>query len=89
METDSSDTPRTVTITAVKDEAAKRTIAENLSRITSGHPPVERVLARLDNLPWRLTRSASVSSAKKLVTHTGRSGGFRANQSTAPARQSV
>jgi hypothetical protein len=68
METDPSDTPRTVTIAAVKDEAAKRRIAENLSRITSGHPPVERVLARLDNLPWRLTRNASVSSAKKLVT---------------------
>jgi hypothetical protein len=68
METDSSDTPRTVTITAVKDEAGKRTIAENLSRITSGHPPVERVLARLDTLPWRLTRNASVASAKKLAT---------------------
>ena len=62
-----NDTPRTVTITAVKDEAAKRAIAESLSRITTGHPPVERVLARLDNLPWRLTRSAGVSSAKKLV----------------------
>jgi hypothetical protein len=68
MENDFSDTPRTVTITAVKDEAAKRAIAENLSRITSGHPPVERVLARLDNLPWRLTRNARVSSAKKLVS---------------------
>ena len=68
MQNDSSDTPRTVTISAVKDEAAKRTIAENLARITSGHPPVERVLARLDNLPWRLTRSASASSAKKLVS---------------------
>ena len=68
MENDFSDTPRTVTITAVKDEAAKRAIAENLSRITSGHPPVERVLARLENLPWRLTRNARVSSAKKLVS---------------------
>jgi hypothetical protein len=68
MENDFSDTPRTVTITAVKDEAAKRAIAETLSRITSGHPPVERVLARLENLPWRLTRNARVSGAKKLVS---------------------
>lgn len=68
METDSFDTPRTVTITAVRDEAAKRAIAENLSRITTGHPSVERVLARLDDLPWRLTRNAGASSAKKLVT---------------------
>ncbi len=68
METDSSDTPRTVTITAIRDEAGKRTIAENLSRITTGHPPVEQVLARLGNLPWRLTRNASAKSAKKLVS---------------------
>ncbi len=68
METDSPNTPRTVTITAVRDEAGKRTIAENLSLITSGHPPVERILARLDNLPWRLTRNASVKSAKRLIS---------------------
>ncbi len=68
METDSSDTPRTVTITAIKDDAGKRTVAENLSRITSGQPPVERILARLDTLPWTVTRKASVKSARKLVS---------------------
>ncbi len=68
METDSSDTPRTVTITAIKDDAAKRTVAENLSRITSGQPPVERILARLDTLPWTVTRKASLKSARKLFS---------------------
>jgi hypothetical protein len=68
METDSSDTPRTVTITAIKDDAGKLTVAENLSRITSGRPPVERILARLDRLPWTVTRNASVKSAGKLVS---------------------
>jgi hypothetical protein len=68
METDSSDTPRTVTITAIKDDTGKRTVAENLSRITSGRPPVERILARLDRLPWSVTRNASVKSARKLVS---------------------
>ncbi len=66
METDSSDTPRTVTITAIRDDAAKRTVAENLSRITTGQPAVERILVRLDKLPWTVTRSASVKSAIKL-----------------------
>ena len=89
METDSSDTPRTVTITAVKDEATKRTIAENLSRITSGHPPVERVLARLDDLPWRLTRNASVTSAKKLVSILEGLGASVQISPTAPTRRSA
>ena len=68
MENGSSDTPRTVTITAIKDDAGKRTVAENLSRITSGQPPVERILARLDSLPWTVTRKASAKSARKLVS---------------------
>ena len=72
METDFSDTPRTVTITAVKDEAAKRTIAENLSRITSGHPPVERVLARLDNLSLEVDPKCQRNEREKIGQHTGK-----------------
>ncbi len=68
METDSSDTPRAVTITAIKDDASKRLVAEKLSRASSGQPPVERILARLDKLPWTITRSASLTSARRWIS---------------------
>ncbi|HTY22720.1 MAG TPA: hypothetical protein VMC85_06295 [Desulfomonilaceae bacterium] len=67
MEDDSPGTPRTVTITAVKDEDSRRRVAQNLSRITTGHPPVERLMTRLAALPWTLTRNATVGNARKLV----------------------
>ncbi len=67
MEDDSPGTPRTVTITAVKDEDSRQRVAQNLSRITTGHPPVERLMTRLAVLPWTLTRNAAVGNARKLV----------------------
>jgi len=55
-----------VRITALKNDAAKDKVIEALARVTKNLPE-ERVRARLDALPWTITRRASAIKAYRLV----------------------
>ncbi len=66
MDQDSSETLYAVTITAVKDGAAKIKIAEQLSQTSKGRPAVGRILAKLEELPWTLARNLNGNAAMRL-----------------------
>jgi hypothetical protein len=66
MEADSPHSLHTVVLMRLVDEASKEGLARALSRL--GGLPVERVLQRLESLPWTLIRDASRAKALRLVT---------------------
>ncbi len=65
MAQDSPDILHTVVLTRLTDEASKEGVAQALSRL--GGLPVERVLRRLETLPWTLIRDASRGKTLRLV----------------------
>lgn len=66
MEPDSPHILHTVVLTRLTDEASREGVAEALSRL--GGLPVERVLRRLETLPWTLIKDASRAKTLRLVT---------------------
>lgn len=56
----------TIIITAVRDDAARARVARTLVRITR-NLPVDKITAKLDSLPWTLTRRAPQKTAARLV----------------------
>jgi hypothetical protein len=65
MEPDSRDILHTVVLTRLTDEASREGVAQALSRL--GGLPVERVLRRLDTLPWTLIKGARREKTLRLV----------------------
>jgi hypothetical protein len=56
----------TVSLTKVRDEEAKKKVAETLARITT-NLPADKALKRMESLPWTLTRRATQKNAERLV----------------------
>jgi hypothetical protein len=56
----------TVILTGVKDEEAKKKVADTMARITT-NLPADKALKRLESLPWTLTRRATEKNAERLV----------------------
>jgi hypothetical protein len=65
METEPTETRHTLTLTSIKDPANRMNVAQALSRM--GGLPLDRVIQRLDRLPWTLTRQAPRIKAVRLV----------------------
>ncbi len=70
MEPESPDILHTVVLTRLTDEASRDGVAEALSRL--GGLPVERVLRRLETLPWTLIKGASRAKTLRLVNLLGK-----------------
>lgn len=66
MAQDPSSTRHTVIITGLKDKSTKANVARTIARITK-NVPIERILEKLDSLPWTLTRNAPEEMASRLV----------------------
>jgi hypothetical protein len=66
MAQEPTETVHTVVITAVKDDAAKIAIVKALANVTKKIQP-EQIRAKLDALPWTLTRSAPPKRASRLA----------------------
>jgi hypothetical protein len=63
-----------VILTKIRDEEAKKKVAETLSRVTT-NLPVDKALKRMESLPWTLTRRATAKNAERLVRVMERLGG--------------
>jgi len=66
MAGDPSGTQYTVVIVGVKDAATKARVTRSLSRVTK-NLAVEAIEARLEKLPWTLTRRATIKKASRLA----------------------
>jgi hypothetical protein len=56
----------TAILTSVRDEEAKKKVADTLARITT-NLPADKALKRMESLPWTLTRRATQKNAERLV----------------------
>lgn len=75
MATDSPETLHTIIIIRIKDEAGKARVVEALTRITKGATP-EVIQARVNSLPWTLTRRATAKRASQVVKLLERRGAY-------------
>jgi hypothetical protein len=66
MARESSETVHTVIITDVRDETTRKRVAHSLAKVTRNISS-DKIRARLNNLPWTLTRSATPKRAARLV----------------------
>ena len=66
MEGDPSESLYTIVIMSLKGEAARAKVARTLVRITR-NLPMEKIVARLESLPWTLTRRATQKTAFRMV----------------------
>ncbi|MCA1959564.1 MAG: hypothetical protein LDL33_02115 [Desulfomonile sp.] len=73
MAEEQSETRHAIVITGFADDSCKPGAAQIIARISRG-APVEKIIKRLDSLPWTLTRSASPSAAARLSKLLERSG---------------
>ena len=66
MGEETSEALYTVVLTKVRDEEAKKKVAETLSRVTT-NLPVDKAFKRMELLPWTLTRRATTKNAGQLA----------------------
>ena len=66
MGEETSEALYTVVLTKVRDEEAKKKVAETLSRVTT-NLPVDKAFKRMELLPWTLTRRATAKNAEQLA----------------------
>lgn len=66
MGEETSETLYTVVLTKVRDEEARKKVAETLSRVTT-NLPVDKAFKRMESLPWTLTRRATAKNAEQLA----------------------
>ena len=66
MAEETSEAIYTVVLTGVRDEDAKKKVAETLARITT-NLPTDKALKRMGSLPWTLTRRATAKNAERLA----------------------
>jgi hypothetical protein len=66
MPSDPSEAVYAVVITGVNDESTRKRVAQTLTSV-SDRLPMDRVLERLNSLPWTITRKATLKKAMRLV----------------------
>ena len=66
MGEETSEALYTVVLTKVRDEEARKKVAETLSRVTT-NLPVDKAFKRMELLPWTLTRRATAKNAEQLA----------------------
>ena len=66
MGEETSEALYTVVLTKVRDEEARKKVAETLSRVTT-NLPVDKAFKRMESLPWTLTRRATAKNAEQLA----------------------
>lgn len=66
MGEETSEALYTVVLTKVRDEEAKKEVAETLSRVTT-NLPADKAFKRMESLPWTLTRRATAKNAEQLA----------------------
>lgn len=73
MDRDNSQIFHTVVITGLKDPSRDKKVALALSRIIKNMPP-DKILKRLQSLPWTLTRKATSKNATRLARYLSKVG---------------
>jgi hypothetical protein len=66
MGEETSEALYTVVLTKVRDEEARKKVAETLSRVTT-NLPADKAFKRMESLPWTLTRRATAKNAEQLT----------------------
>ena len=69
MAQEPSETKHTVTVTGLRDDADKQKVAQAIARIARD-VPLDRILKRLESLPWTLTRSATGKIASRSPSYS-------------------
>jgi len=73
MSEETSEALYTVVLTKLKDDEARKKVAETMSRIAT-NLPADKAFKRMETLPWTLSRRATANNAARLVRVMGRLG---------------